>query len=30
VLREEKRAAAEDEREAGGDDRETGVILTPE
>jgi outer membrane protein assembly factor BamE len=30
VLREEKRAAAEDEREASGDDRETGVVLTPE
>lgn len=30
VLREEKRAAAEDEREVSEEGRETGVILTPE
>lgn len=30
VIREGKRAAAEDERKASGDDRETGVVLTPE
>ncbi len=30
VLREEERAAAEDERESNAPDRDTGVILTPE